>query len=55
LQGNAKDNVVRFLLLDFFPNDMRFMIAQDVMREGNQALKSLWQHPELSMVFLENL
>jgi hypothetical protein len=42
-------------LLDFFPNDMRFMIAQDVMREGNQALKSLWQHPELSMVFLENL
>ena len=45
----------RFLLLDFFPNDMRFMIGQDLMREGNQSLKSLWQHPELGQVFLENL
>jgi len=55
LEGNAKENVIRFLLLDFFPNDMRFMIGQDLMREGNQSLKSLWQHPELGQVFLENL
>ncbi len=55
LDGRAKENVIGFLLLDFFPNDMRFMIGQDLMREGNQSLKSLWQHPELGQVFLENL
>jgi hypothetical protein len=55
LQGAEKENVIQFLLLDFFPNDMRFMIGQDLMREGNASLKSLWQHPALGQVFLENL
>ncbi len=55
LENEAKENVIQFLLMDFFPNDLRFMIAQDIMREGNASLKSLWQHPELGQVFLENL
>ena len=55
LAGNARENVIQFLLMDFFPNDMRFMIGQDLMREGNDSLKSLWQHPELGQIFLENL
>jgi hypothetical protein len=55
LGEHERDNVIRFLLLDFFPNDMRFMIGQDLMREGNQSLKSLFQHPELGQIFLENL
>lgn len=55
LQGQARSNVVQFLLLDFFPNDMRFMIGQDLMREGNASLKSLWQDPQLGQTFLENL
>ena len=55
LAGAERENVIRYLLLDFFPNDMRFMIGQDLMREGNQSLKSLWQHPELGQIFLENL
>jgi hypothetical protein len=55
LGGNERENVIRFLLLDFFPNDMRFMIGQDLMREGNESLKSLWHHPQLAQVFLENL
>lgn len=53
LSGNAKDNVIRYLLLDFFPNDMRFMIGQDMM--GHPNLKTLWQHPELGQIFLENM
>jgi hypothetical protein len=55
LRGNERENVINFLLLDFFPNDMRFMIGQDLMREGNDSLKSLWQHPQLGQIFLENL
>lgn len=54
LKGTARDNVIQFLLLDFFPNDLRFMVAQDLMREGQDSLRSLWKHPELGMVFLAN-
>jgi hypothetical protein len=55
LTGTARENVVNFLLLDFFPNDLRFMIGQDLMRENNVSLRSLWQHHELGQLFLKNL
>jgi hypothetical protein len=55
LDGLAKANVTQFLLLDFFPNDLRFMLGQDLMREGNDSLKSLWQDPELGQLFLSTL
>jgi hypothetical protein len=55
LDGKMQENMVKFLLMDFLPNDLRFMMGQDIMREGNTSLKSLWQHPELAQTFLENL
>lgn len=55
LEGKPRENVIQFLLLDFFPNDLRFMIGQDLMRAGNENLATLWQDPQLGHVFLENL
>lgn len=55
LSVEEKENLIQFLRMDFFPNDLRFMIGQDIMREGNESLKSIWQHPELAQLFLENL
>lgn len=55
LQGRARENVISFLMLDFMPNDLRYMIGQDLMRENNDSLRSLWKHPELGQLFLKNL
>lgn len=55
LQGRARDNVIAFLLMDFFPNDLRFMIAQDMMREKHPHNASIWAHPELGLRLSANL
>ena len=55
LAGNARENVIQFLLMDFFPNDLRFMIAQDMMREKHPHNASIWAHPELGLRLSANL
>ncbi|MFM2375118.1 MAG: hypothetical protein RLZZ165_215 [Bacteroidota bacterium] len=55
LQGRARENVIHFLMMDLLPNDMRFMLGQDLMREGNSSLKSLWGDPRLGELFIKNI
>jgi MoxR-like ATPase len=55
LDQRSLDNVKAFLLLDFLPNDMRMMMAQDLMEGKQPGLQQLMADPELAMLLLDGM
>ncbi|GAB4398520.1 MAG: hypothetical protein OHK0053_17350 [Microscillaceae bacterium] len=47
------ENLKSFLKMDFMPNDIRLIAAQDMML--NDRIKSVWADPELGRIFLEQM
>lgn len=48
------DNIKSFLKMDFLPNDIRLVAAQDMMNLNlNDQLKSIWQDPVLGKYLLQ--
>ena len=47
------ENIKSFLKMDFLPNDIRLIAAQDMM--GNDHIKSIWADPELGRIFLDQM
>jgi len=49
------ENIKRFLKMDFVPNDLRLIAAQDLVEAENASLKSIMADPEIGMLLLENM
>lgn len=47
------ENIKSYLKMDFLPNDIRLVAAQDMM--GNDHIKSIWSDPELGRIFLDQM
>ncbi len=53
---NQLANIKSYLKMDFLPNDIRLIAAQDMMHEEMAPqLKAIWQDEELGAIFLEGL
>jgi hypothetical protein len=50
------DNIKSFLKLDFMPNDIRMVLAQELnsTSAGTELATMIWSDPELSQLFLKN-
>lgn len=52
---NQLDNLKRFLKMDFMPNDMRLIAAQDLVKSGNGSIKSIMADPDLAKLLLAKM
>ena len=52
--GDQIENIKSFLKMDFLPNEVRLVAAQDMMNLNDQ-LKSIWQDPSLAQILLPTL
>ncbi len=52
-EGTQIENIKSFLKMDFLPNDIRLIAAQDMME--NDRIKSIWSDPELGKIFLDQM
>ncbi len=48
------NNLTSFLQMEFLPNDLRLTIAQDLM-SGDEKIRNIMAHPDLSAILLENM
>lgn len=55
LDNRALANVKAFLLLDFLPNDLRMMMAQELTAAERPELQPLLADPEIAMLMLEGM
>ncbi|WP_299461507.1 AAA family ATPase [uncultured Microscilla sp.] len=49
------DNIKKFLKMDFLPNDMRLIAAQDLVSSSNPSLKSIMADPEIGQLLLKKM
>jgi hypothetical protein len=49
------DNIKKFLKMDFLPNDMRLIAAQDLVSSSNPSLKSIMADPEIGKLLLKKM
>ncbi len=52
-KDNQIENIKHFLKMDFLPNDIRLVAAQDMME--NDHVKTLWADPELGQILLDKM
>jgi hypothetical protein len=53
---NQIDNIKAFLNMDFMPNDLRLIAAQDIVSSENKSIQgSIMTDPKLSKLFLEKM
>jgi hypothetical protein len=49
------DNLRRFILLEWLPNDLRLAMAQELVRSSRPALQQLYAIPEIGKLLLEKM
>ncbi len=55
LTGRPFDNLCRFILLEWLPNDLRLSMAQDLANTKKPALLRLYSVPEIGKLLLEKM
>jgi MoxR-like ATPase len=55
LSKSQTDNLVKFIMLELLPNDLRLSIAQDLVKSNNPSLTKLMAVPEIAKLLLRKM
>ena len=54
-QSNHSDNLVKFMLMDSLPNDLRMSLHSDLMKNGSEKVKKMLRDKRLAKILLDGM
>lgn len=49
------NNIIKFILLPFIPNDLRISMGQDIIKSKRKDISRIYTHPEIGKLILANM